>query len=177
VDNCLLELILATALREEPGAACQAILPVIVGPAAEGGGFGTFPYYKLARLSDAPSKATNAQAAVILRQLGLGEEKVQAVLRLSVKQVVDSVLRNQGVQAAAFGGVEGVVTECATRVLKTVLQEMRRLLSDPKYFEQGRPMGSEVLEWLQEENLRSYAPLFVYHRLDSLDYVRETLCL
>jgi len=52
-----------------------------------------------------------------------------------------------------------------------VLQEMRRLRSDPKYFEQGRPMGSEVLEWLQEENLRSYAPLFVYYRLDSLEYV------
>ncbi|KAJ1479745.1 hypothetical protein T484DRAFT_2022949, partial [Baffinella frigidus] len=204
VDNCLLELILATALREEPGAACQAILPVIVGPAAQGGGFSTFRYYKLARLSDEPSAATNARAAMILRQLGLGEDKVQAVLRLSVKQVVDSVLRNQGVQASAFGDVEGVATECAMRVLKTVvdsvlrnqgvqasafgdvegvatecamrvlktvLQEMRRLRSDPKYFEQGRPMGSEVLEWLQEENLRSYAPLFVYHRLDSLDYV------
>ncbi|KAJ1466863.1 hypothetical protein T484DRAFT_1921989, partial [Baffinella frigidus] len=29
----------------------------------------------------------------------------------------------------------------------------------------------KVLEWLREENLRSYAPLFVYHRLDSLDAV------
>jgi hypothetical protein len=88
VDNCLLELILATALREEPGAACQAILPVIVGPAAQWGGFSTFRYYKLARLSDEPSAATNARAAMILRQLGLGEDKVQAVLRLSVKQVM-----------------------------------------------------------------------------------------
>jgi len=33
----------------------------------------------------------------------------------------------------------------------------------------------QVLEWLQEENLRSYAPIFVHHRLDSLGYVRETL--
>ncbi|KAJ1495426.1 hypothetical protein T484DRAFT_1762734, partial [Baffinella frigidus] len=62
--------------------------------------------------------------------------------------------------ASEWGGLEGVVTECGTRVLKTVLQEMRRLRSDPKYFEAGRPMGSEVLAWLQEENLRSYAPLF-----------------
>jgi len=29
----------------------------------------------------------------------------------------------------------------------------------------------QVLEWLQEENLRSYAPIFVHHRLDSLEYV------
>ena len=29
----------------------------------------------------------------------------------------------------------------------------------------------QVVEWLQEENLRSYAPLFVHHDLDSLDYV------
>jgi len=34
----------------------------MVGPAAEGGGFETFPFHKLARLSDAPSKATNARA-------------------------------------------------------------------------------------------------------------------
>ena len=56
VDNVLLELILAPVLREEPGAAVQAILPVIVGPAAEGGGFRTFPFYKLARLSEEPSQ-------------------------------------------------------------------------------------------------------------------------
>jgi hypothetical protein len=30
-----------------------------------------------------------------------------------------------------------------------VLQEMRRLRSDPNYFDQGRPMGSEVLAWLK----------------------------
>ena len=32
----------------------------------------------------------------------------------------------------------------------------------------------QVLEWLQEANLRSYAPLFVRHNLDSLNFVRET---
>ncbi|KAJ1466862.1 hypothetical protein T484DRAFT_1860454, partial [Baffinella frigidus] len=74
-------------------------------------------------------------------QLGLGEDKVQEVLCLSVNQVVDSVLRNQGVQEVTLGDV---VTQCGTRVLTTVLQEMRRLRSDPKYFEQGRPMGSEA---------------------------------
>ena len=84
----LLEMIIAKALREEPGAACQAVLPVMVGPAAEGGGFGTFPFYKLARLTEEPSKATNASAAAILRKLGLGEDKLQAVLRLSVKEVI-----------------------------------------------------------------------------------------
>jgi hypothetical protein len=35
----------------------------------------------------------------------------------------------------------------------------------------GHWRHSQVLEWLQEENLRSYAPLFVYNRLDSLDFV------
>ena len=60
----------------------------MVGQAVEGGGFGPFPFYKLPRLSDAPSKATNALAAAILRQLGLGEDKLQEVLRLSVKEVI-----------------------------------------------------------------------------------------
>jgi hypothetical protein len=37
----------------------QAILPVLLGPArtaAEGGGFGPFPFHKLAGLSDEPSR-------------------------------------------------------------------------------------------------------------------------
>jgi len=58
---------IAVALREEPAAAVQAVLPVLIGPArtaAEGGGFGAFPFYKLAGLSDEPSKATNARAGV-----------------------------------------------------------------------------------------------------------------
>ena len=64
-----------------------------------------------------------------------------------------------------------MVAECGTRVLKTVLEEIRRLRSDPTYFENGTPMGSEVLEWLQVENLRTYAPLFIHHDLNSLAYV------
>jgi len=115
--------------------------------------------------------ATNALAEEILRHLGVRQDKVQAVLGLSVKQVVQRVLRNQGLQASEWGDVDAFVTQCATRVLETVLQEMRRLRSDPHKFEQGRPMGLEVLDWLQEENLRTYAPLFIYHRLDSLVYV------
>ena len=35
-------------------------------------------------------------------------------------QVVEQVLQNQGVQASEWGDQEGVVTHCATRVLKTV---------------------------------------------------------
>ena len=38
------------------------MLPVLVGPAAEGGGFEAFPFYKLALLSDEPSRLTNAFA-------------------------------------------------------------------------------------------------------------------
>ena len=33
--------------------------------------------------------------------------------------------------------------------LPQVMTEIRRKRSDPKYFQQGTPMGSEVLEWLQ----------------------------
>ena len=77
-------MILATTLLSEPGAGMQAVnptpctphpapytlhptpytrhpytpqvLPVLVGPPLEGGGFGAFPFHKLPRLSDAPSK-------------------------------------------------------------------------------------------------------------------------
>jgi len=35
---------------------------------------------------------------------------------------------------------------------------MRRLRSDPLYFEQGTPMGSEVLEWLQVQSRPEAGP-------------------
>ena len=54
----------------------------------QGGGFAAFPFHRLAGLSDQPSKATNARAGAILRQLGLREDKVQAVLKRSVKQAI-----------------------------------------------------------------------------------------
>ena len=95
VDNVLLELTLALALRDEPSAAVQAVLPVLIGPArtvAEGGGFAAFPFHKLKGLSDEPSKATNAQAGAILKQLGLSEDKLEVVRGRSVKQVSVSVL-------------------------------------------------------------------------------------
>ena len=38
-EQMLLEMVLVTALREEPRAACQVVLPVMVGAAVEGGGF------------------------------------------------------------------------------------------------------------------------------------------
>ena len=38
----------------------------------------------------------------------------------SLLQVVEQVVRNQGVQASEWGDVEGVVTQCGTRVLETV---------------------------------------------------------
>ena len=241
---------------------------MLVGPArpsVEGGGFRTFPFSKLARLSDAPSTATNARAgkpstpnptpytlrptsytphpspytlhlqtstlrkhnpslhpnpwnrgdtaaagpergqggggAGAFSQAGGGRgcsttppydaclisASLPGLVTVPVQPLSESanscagplqVLRNQGVQASEWG--EGVVAECGTRVLKTVspalptlsglsrppkasrpspplshrplaqvLQEMRRLRSDPKYFEQGQPMGSEVLAWLQ----------------------------
>ena len=62
-------------------------MPVLIGaarPATEGGGFAAFPFYRLAGLSESPSKETNARAAAILRRLGVREDKVQDVLELSV---------------------------------------------------------------------------------------------
>jgi len=41
--------------------------------------------------------------------------------------------------------------DLTNRSFTQVLQEMRRLRSDPKNFEQVRPMGSEVLAWLKVE--------------------------
>ena len=64
IDNFLLEVILAISLREEPTAAVQAILPVLLGPArpaAKGGGFAAFPFHKLARLSDEPSRCISCR--------------------------------------------------------------------------------------------------------------------
>ncbi|KAJ1472096.1 hypothetical protein T484DRAFT_2025837, partial [Baffinella frigidus] len=83
--------------------------------------------------SETSAMPTSSDAGAILRHLGLSEVKVQAVLGRSVKQVVGLVLRNQGVrvQASQWEGVEGVVAECGTRVLKTLEASiMKPVVSD-----------------------------------------------
>ena len=148
VDNVLLELIVALQLRNEAHCALQAILPVLIGPAnapkpsgdkashprttstsSLRQGFAPFPYHKLARLSDQPSAKTNAVAAKILKSLGVEQDKIDAILKRSVKKTRELVLRNQGIHAcdynvgsSAFGASSGeaFVQACAAKVLRTV---------------------------------------------------------
>ena len=45
---------------------------------------------------------------------------------------------------------------------------VRCLLSHPMHFTNNRPQGQEVLDWLRENQLSSYAQLFLHYGLDSL---------
>ncbi len=176
VDNVLLELIVALALRNEERSAVRAIFPVLIGP-AEAGGFGPFPFHKLSRLSTSPSEKTNKLAATILNRLEVSQEKIDDMRQRSVRKTVELILRNQGMQAsevnsnlAPFGSGPGVafIQTCAIKVLRTVQQELRAMRTDPEQFRNTRPMADEVLDFLRQNCLSSYAMVLANHDIDTL---------
>ncbi len=179
VDNVLLELIVALALRNEERSAVRAIFPVLIGP-PEPGGFGPFPFHKLSRLSNSPSEKTNRLATTILTRLGASQEKIDDMNQRSVKKTVELILRNQGMQAsevnaslAPFGSGPGVafIQTCAVKVLRTVQQELRAMRTDPEQFRNTRPMADEVLDFLRQNCLSSYAMVLANHEIDTLAMV------
>jgi len=178
VDNLLLELILGQELRslgehtaQSTHCAVFAILPILVGPQRQDGSFEPFPFGKLGLLSPEPSVMTNSRAASILAMLGVGDEQIQTMQARSVRQHVDRMLANEGVEASTFANQDELVVESARRCLMVIKREIFKIRTHPRRFANNRPGGQEVLDWLREKQLSSYAPIFLHYGLDNLPYV------
>jgi hypothetical protein len=169
VDNVLLELIIGKELQTlgEHSAIC-AILPILLGPQRKDSSFEQFPFGKLGLLSQEPSVMTNNRAASILAMLGVGDKQIQAMQARSVRQHVDLILKNEGVEASIFGNQDELVLESARRCLMVIKREIFKVRTNPKRFANNRPNGQEVVDWLGEKGLSSYIPVFLYHGLDTL---------
>mmetsp|Transcript_43433 Transcript_43433/g.102582 ORF Transcript_43433/g.102582 Transcript_43433/m.102582 type:complete len:174 (-) Transcript_43433:172-693(-) len=103
VDNVLLEFVIALALRDWDEGAIKAIMPLMVGPKRDDSdGFASFPFAKLGTLPTKAHTPTNEFAAFILRKLGMPQRLITRIADWSVKDVVDRILQNQGVQFADF---------------------------------------------------------------------------
>ena len=172
VDNVLLELIIGLELqaigKHTGQSAPCAILPVLLGPQRQDSSFERFPFVKLGLLSPEPSVMTNDRAATILAMLGVGEKQIQAMQARSVRQHVDLILKNEGVEASIFVNQDELVLESARRCLMVIKRELFNYRTHQMCFTNNRPAGQEVLDWLRENQLSSYAPLFVHYCLDSL---------
>jgi hypothetical protein len=174
VDTVLLELIIGQelqALGKHAQSAPYAILPILLGPQRQDSSFEGFPFEKLGLLSPEPSVMTNDRAATILAMLGVGDQQIQAMRARSVREHVDLILKNEGVEASMFVGQDELVLESARRCLMVIKREIFNIRTHTMYFTNNRPQGQEVLDWLRENQLMSYAPLFVHYGLDNLFFV------
>jgi hypothetical protein len=174
VDNVLLELIIGKELQTlgEHSAIC-AILPILLGPQRKDSSFEQFPFGKLGLLSQEPSVMTNNRAASILAMLGVGDKQIQAMQARSVRQHVDLILKNQGVQASTYANQDELVLESARRCLMVIKKEVFNIRTNPKRFANNRPHGQEVVDWLRGELLSAYIPIFLHHGLDTLLSVKD----
>jgi len=169
VDNVLLELIVGQELRAfGEKTSLRAILPILVGPQRPDTSFEPFPMGVLELLSQDPSVMTNNRAASILAMLGVGDKQIQAMQARSVRQHVDLVLKNQGVQASSYASQKDLVRESAHRCLMVIDREILEIRMLPAFFVSNRPAGQEVLDWLRERQLGSYLPIFVRNGLHTL---------
>jgi hypothetical protein len=169
VDHFLLELIIGHELQAlgEYTARC-AILPILIGPQRQDSSFQQFPFGKLGLLSQEPSAMTNNRAAYFLASLGVRDEQIKAMQARSVRQHVDLILKNQGVQASTYANQDELVLEGARRILMVIRKAIFDVRMDPKRFANNRPHGQEVVDWLGEKRLSSYIPVFLHHGLDTL---------
>jgi hypothetical protein len=174
VDHFLLELIIGHELRAlgEYTALC-AILLVLIGPQRQDSSFQQFPFGKLGLLSREPSVMTNNRAAYFLASLGVGDEQIKAMQSRSVRQHVDLILKNQGVQASTYANQDELVLESARGCLMLIKRELFNYRTHQMCFTNNRPAGQEVLDWLRENQLSCYAPLFLHYGLDALFSVSD----
>jgi hypothetical protein len=177
VDNVLLELIIGLELqaigKQTAQSAPFAILPILVGPQRQDRSFEGFPFEKLGLFSPEPSVMTNNRAANILAMLGVGDKQIQAMQGRSVRQYVDLILKNEGVEASIFVNQDALVLESARRCLIVIKREIFNIRTHPLRFANNRAGGQEVLDWLCENKLSCYAPLFLHYGLDSLFSVSD----
>lgn len=165
-DNVLLEYNLALELDKLNN---TAIMPLFVG---DKDGSGQYTHFFQSGCMPA------LKEDVVVRQIS---EKVEGYLehnagvahekmppRQSVKAVLHSVTQFQGhfLQGNAYEAVKGAaqsVYECAVRLVAE--QRARRAVEHFKFL---TPQGMQVYEWLADNRLLQFAPIFAKNRLDSL---------
>ena len=164
-DNVLLEYNLALELNKLNN---TAILPLFVGDKA-GNGQHTHFFQ-----SECMPKL---QKDVVVRQISekvegylehAGVAKEQMPKRQSVKAIMDSITQFQGhfLQGNAYEAVKGAaqgIYECTVRLFNE-----RRERRAVEIFKFSTPQGQEVFEWLADNRLLPFAPIFAQNKLNSL---------
>ena len=170
-DNVLLEFILALSLKRHVHGSVQAIYPVLIGARKADDSFAEFPFSQLQRLPVTPSILTNTRAATIMKMLGLPRDLIDDMTKLSVREVIDMILRSQGCKLSGFDVSSAWQDECAVKVLKLLLREVHTLLDAPTTFSTTRPCADEMIHWLAECGLQQLESVFISSGLGSLQGV------
>ena len=164
VDNVLLEWILALELREH-GGSVKSIVPVFMGHPNV---CDAFPWEKLKLMPRFVHRKTAQRAAQILKKLGVDAGQIESMKQKSVASIVGAIQSLQGVQLHQQVHDDSALRECSKSILTSVKREISVMASNTDIFAFTRPMGHEVVKWLEENSLEVYQPIFALHRLDSL---------
>uniref|UniRef100_A0A7S1E474 Uncharacterized protein n=1 Tax=Hemiselmis andersenii TaxID=464988 RepID=A0A7S1E474_HEMAN len=168
VDNVLLEWLLALEWLKSPTSGLKSIYPIFFDKKQDGleEPFADFPWEMLASLPQLPSAKTNRRAAEILRKLGGTEEQIMRMQALSVRQVVDQMLKNQGIKLALVGPEP--LSTAASRMLNIVIRDVSSVQCSPDIYAFTRSGGCEVISFLKTRGLISLAPALAHHGITSL---------
>lgn len=145
----------------------KCLLPIFMGQPRP---TDNFPWDNLRRLSDTPSAKTANRAAKILKSMGVDEGQIERMKAKSIRFIVGDMLAYQGVQLSNLKNTDEIETirECATRVLQAVRTRVSVMASKMSNFVSIFPNGHEVIDWMQENSITEFLPIFAKHDLNSL---------
>eukprot|EP00960_Hanusia_phi_P008782 251777-Hanusia_phi.AAC.1 len=168
VDNILLEYIIALEWSRKERTYLQSIVPILIGKKEDDGTFSSFPWSKLHKLPDIPSRMTNDRAAIILEMLGINQDQIEKMRRRSVKQTIELILKHQGIRLSDVGKNDRASEFCARKVIDIIVRDIQKVQVDPNEFVFQTPGGSEIVQWLRERSLVKLSSSFARHNFDSL---------
>jgi hypothetical protein len=167
-----LEWIVALELMEHPQSPVKCLLPIFVGQPRPND---NFPWDNLRRLPDTPSAKTANRAAKILKRLGVDEGQIERMKTKSIRSIVDDMLAYQGVQLSNSKDSDEIemIRNCAARILQAVRTRVSVMASKVSNFVSVFPSGHEVIDWMQENAITEFLPIFARHNLHSLALVSK----
>lgn len=192
-DSVLMEYILALEMLGYSGGGVQKILLVVV--IEEGSAHDIKELWKSCYSEGANEKAWDKTVDAVdeyMRALGLSQLRRDKMKQQTCKEVVDKILgsatpvyvskpRQAQIKLNSISESKaernpwrdnGDVKMVGRRVLSAVVSSISGYLTDASSLE-TRPHSEEVVEWLRERSLLSYAPILVGCGLDSLHLISK----
>ena len=96
------------------------------------------------------------------------DQKIQEMKRRTVKQVVQMMLKHQGIMTSDMAVNGNIHDFLSHKIMDVIIRDIRSRQYVPSEFAFKRPGGNEVFQWLCERSLLKLSRIFPDHDVDSL---------